>query len=72
MAAPAFHDSRRSERYQIWPFRPHGKSRSDSSMFIPPNTAQTHRELNAFLRGEFVRRILPSDAGKQTTKRADQ
>jgi hypothetical protein len=41
-------------------------------MFIPPNTAQTHRELNAFLRGEFVRRILPSDVGKQTTKRADQ
>ena len=34
-------------------------------MFVPPNTAQTHRELNAFLRGEFVRRILPSDVGKQ-------
>ena len=72
MAAPAFPILVVLSAIQIWPFRPHGKSRPDLSMFVPPNTAQTHRELNAFLRGQFVRRVLPSDVGKQTTKRTDQ
>ena len=55
MAAPAFPILVVLSTIRIWPFWPHGKSRPDSSMFVPPNTAQTHRELNGFLRGQFVR-----------------
>ena len=47
------------------------RTEKDFSMLVARNNAQTHRKLNALLRGNLVGRILPSDVGKQTTKRTD-
>ena len=41
-------------------------------MCVGPNAAQTHRKLNAILRGKLVGRILSSNLRKQTTERANQ